>query len=112
MKAFEIAMIVLFVGLGIRSAWYWLRRPFESTRVSDHVLYAMFVTGRVGVWLSVAGAFAIFLSIDTQGRAYVDDAKRFGWYLLVPGILSFLQLLGSVLLGGRGDPDATADAVE
>jgi len=112
MNVFEIAMIVLFAGLGIRSAWYWLRRPFESTRVSDHVLYAMFVTGRVGVWLSVAGMFAIFLSIETQGRAFVDDAKQFSWYVLVPGVLSFLQLLGSVLLGGRRDPDATADAVE
>ena len=112
MKVFEVAMIMLFAGLGIRSAWYWFRRPFESTAVSDHLLYAIFVTGRVGVWLSVAGAFAIFLSIDTQGRAYVDDAKRFSWYLLVPGLLAFLQLLGTVLLGGRGDPGSTGDAVE
>jgi hypothetical protein len=102
MKVFELAMVVLFVGLGARSAWYWIRRPFVSVEVSDHLLYAMYVTGRVGLWLSIAGAFAIFLSIDTQGRAFVDDAGEFRWYVLVPGLLAFLQLLGAVLLGRRG----------
>jgi hypothetical protein len=105
MKVFEVGMLVLFAGVGMRSAWYWIRRPFDSVDVTDHVLYALFVTGRVGLWLSVAGLFAIFLSLDTQGRAFVDDAGEFRWYLLVPGLLAFLQLLGAVLLGRRGDGD-------
>ena len=110
MKVVEIALIVLFAALGARSAWYWIRRPFDSAEVGDHVLYALFVTGRVGLWLSIAGAFAIFLTIDTQGRAFADDAAEFRWYILVPGLLAFLQLLSSVLLRGRDSelpPDRT-----
>lgn len=101
MRWFELSMIVIFVALGVRSSWYWIRRPFDSTEVADHVLYAMYVTGRVGLWLSVAGAFAIFLSIDTQGRAFTDDGNDFRWYVLVPGFLALLQLVGGVLLGRR-----------
>ena len=104
MKVFEVAMIVLFAGFGLRSAWYWIRRPFESAEATDHVLYAAFVTGRVGLWLSVAGAFAIFLTIDD-----VDEAREFSWYIVVPGLLAFLQLLGAVLLGGRGGGELPRD---
>jgi hypothetical protein len=108
MKGFEVSMVVIFVALGLRSSWYWIRRPFDSHEVVDHVLYAMYVTGRVGLWLSVAGAFAIFLSLDTRGRAFTDDANDFRWYVLVPGFLALLQLVGGVLLGRRGDaPSAT-----
>jgi hypothetical protein len=103
MNGFEISMVVVFVALGLRSGWYWIRRPFDSHEVVDHVLYAMYVTGRVGLWLSVAGAFAIFLSLDTRGRAFTDDANAFRWYVLVPGFLALLQLVGGVLLGRRGD---------
>jgi hypothetical protein len=103
MKAFEISMVAIFVALAVRSSWYWLRRPFDSRDVADHVLYALYVTGRVGLWLSVAGAFAIFLSLDTQGRAFTDDAYEFRWYVLVPGFLALVQLVGGVLLGRRGD---------
>ena len=89
--------MAIFLALGLRSAWYWIRRPFDSSDVADHLLYAMFVTGRVGLWLSIAGAFAIFLSLDTR-----DGAEAYRWYVLVPGILSFMQLVASLLLGRRG----------
>ena len=108
MKWFELAMVTVFTALGLRSAWYWIRRPFDSREVSDHVLYAMYVTGRVGLWFSVAGAWAIFASIHTQGRAFTDDANEFRWYILVPGLLAFLQLLAAVLLGRRDDADLDA----
>jgi hypothetical protein len=105
MKVFEVAMVVVFAALGLRSAWYWISRPFESTSVADHVLYALFVTGRVGLWWSVAGVFAIFLSIS-QGPTFANEAAAFKWYVVVPGTLAFFQLLGSVLLAGRADrPD-------
>ncbi len=111
MKVLELVMLLVFLGLGARSAWHWIRRPFESAEVSDHLLYAMYVTGRVGLWLSIAGAFAIFLSIDTQGRAFADDAGEFRWYILVPGLLAFLQLLAAVLLG-RGAAELPSDVGE
>jgi hypothetical protein len=110
MKWFESSMVVIFVAFGLRSAWYWMRRPFESSEIVDHVLYAMYVTGRAGLWLAVAGAFAIFLSLDTRGRAFTDDAADFRWYVLVPVFLAILQLVGGVLLGRRGD--APRDARE
>lgn len=103
MKWFELSMAVIFTALGLRSSWYWVRRPFDSREIVDHVLYAMFVTGRAGLWLSVAGAFGIFLSLDTQGRAFTEDANDFRWYVLVPGFLAGLQLVGGALLGRRGD---------
>ena len=105
MKVVEIVLLVVFAGLGLRSAWYWIGRPFDSARVSDHLLYAMYVTGRVGLWFALAGAFAIFLSVDTQGRAFIDDTAQFRWYVLVPGLLAFLQLLAAVLLGRRDAGD-------
>jgi hypothetical protein len=108
MKWFELTMVTVFTVLGLRSAWYWIRRPFDSLQVSDHVLYAMYVTGRVGLWFSIAGAFAIFASINTRGRAFTDDANEFRWYILVPGLLAFLQLLAAVLLGRRDDADLDA----
>lgn len=103
MKVLEVAMVVLFTVLGMRSAWYWIRRPFESRAVADHVLYAMYVTGRVGLWLSIAGGFALFLLLDMQVRA-----NEYRWYLLVPGLLAFMQLLAAVLLGRRGGTDLDA----
>jgi hypothetical protein len=109
MKWFELAIVGLCTGMGLRSAWYWIRRPFDSREVGDHVLYAMYVTGRVGLWFAVAGAFAIFQSLDTQGRAFIDDANEYRWYVLVPGLLAFLQLLAAVLLGRRGGDDAEDD---
>jgi hypothetical protein len=42
-------------------------------------------------------------------RAFTDDANEYRWYVLVPGLLAFLQLLAAVLLGRRGG-DADLDA--
>ena len=104
MKVFELVMIVVFTALGLRSAWFWIRRPFASDEVADHLLYAMHVTGRVGLWLSVAGGFALVRFQDAQVRA-----NEYRWYLLVPGLLAFLQLLAAVLLSRRGDVSASAN---
>ncbi len=110
MKWFELSMVVVFAALGLRSSWYWIRRPLDSVEIADHALYAMYVTGRAGLWFSVAGAFAIFLALDTQGRAFTDDANDFRWYVLVPGFLAGLQLVGGMLLGRRGGASGDAGA--
>lgn len=107
MRWFELSVVAVFTALGLRSTWYWIRRPFESREVVDHILYAMYVTGRAGLWFSVAGAFAIFLSVHTKGRAFADDANGFRWYVLVPVSLAGLQLVGGTLLGRRGDTAGT-----
>jgi hypothetical protein len=106
-KAFEVAMVVVCVAGGVRSLWVWVRRPFRGEDVVDHLLYAMYLTGRVGLWFAFAGLFGIFYSVDTQGRAFTDDANGYRWYLLVLIGLSAMQLVGGQLLGRRS-PDEPA----
>ena len=104
MKVFELTMVLLFTGLGVRSAWYWIRRPFESRDPRDHLLFALFVTGRVGLWFALSGLFLLYASVDTQGRAFTDDVRRYDWFVLVFVVLAALQLLGGYFLGRRSEP--------
>jgi hypothetical protein len=98
----EGAIALLFTLGGLRSLWYWLRRPFEGTDVADHVLYALFVTARVGLWFAFAGLFWIYATLDVQGRAALDELRRYSWYLMVPIALAAVQLLAGWFLGRRG----------
>ena len=104
MKAFEITLVVVFAALGVRSLVHWVRRPFESRDPRDHVLFALFVTGRVGLWFALAGLFMLYASIDTQGRAFIDDVRQYDWFVLVFVVLAALQLLGGYFLGRRSAP--------
>jgi hypothetical protein len=97
----EVVIATVFVLLGLRSLWRWTRRPFDGTDASDHALYALFVTGRVGLWFAVAGLFAIYASVDLRGRAWVDEVEPYRWYLIVPLVLAALQLLAGWFLGRR-----------
>lgn len=101
MRTVELALAGLFALGGLRSLWSWSRRPFEGAELRDHVLYALYLTGRVGLWFSIAGLFAIYASIQTRGRAALDDVARFRWYLLVPLALAALQLVAGWFLGRR-----------
>ena len=92
---------------GLRSLWTWSRRRFEGTRVADHVLYALYVTGRVGLWFAFAGFFLIYASIHVRGRAALDELAQYQWFLIVPLLLAALQLAAGWFLGRRG-PDETA----
>ena len=102
MRIVELVIATVFVLLGLRSLWTWTRRPFDGTDVSDHALYALFVTGRVGLWFAVAGLFAIYASIDLRGRAWVDEVEPYRWYLIVPLVLAAMQLLAGWFLGRGG----------
>jgi hypothetical protein len=101
MRAFEIAMAVLFGALGLRSFVHWGRRPFEGRDARDHLLFAMFVTGRVGLWLAVAGLFCLYALTNTRGRAFIDDLQRFRWFLMVFLGLAAMQFIGGFFLGRR-----------
>jgi hypothetical protein len=100
-KAIEIALIAVFGALGVRSLAHWIRRPFESRDVRDHLLFAMFVTGRVGLWLALAGLFLLYASTGTQGRAFTDDVRRYDWYVMVFVVLAAVQLVAGYFLGRR-----------
>ena len=102
MRPVEGAIAVLFLLGGVRSLWHWLRRPFEGTDVTDHVLYALFVTGRVGLWFAFGGLFLIYATLDVQGRAALDELEQYSWYLLVPIALAAMQLGAGWFLGRRG----------
>jgi len=104
----EGGVALLFTLGGIRSLWYWLRRPFEGTNVTDHVLYALFVTGRVGLWSAFGGLFWIYATLELQGRAALDELKRYSWYLMVPIGLAALQLGAGWFLGRRSVGDEGA----
>ena len=105
MRIVEVVIATVFALLGLRSLWRWTRRPFDGTDVSDHALYALFVTGRVGLWFAVAGLFAIYASVDLRGRAWVDEVEPYRWYLIVPLVLAALQLLAGWFLGRRSPSD-------
>ncbi len=91
----------LFALGGIRSLVVWTRRPLEGADVSDHALYALFITGRAGLWLAFAGLFAIYASSEARGRAAVDELTELRWYFLVPLVLAAVQVMTGYLLGRR-----------
>ena len=101
MNVVEIVAAVIFACLGVRSLVHWARSPFEGSRPSDFVLYAFFVTGRVGMWLVLATAFALYAVTDTRGRAFTDDALEYSWLYLVFLALGGVQLVAAYLLGQR-----------
>ncbi len=101
MKVFEIAVVVVFGSFGARSLVHWVRRPFASGDPRDHLLFAMFVTGRVGLWFALAGLFGLYALTHTQGRAFADEAKQYDWFVMVFMSLAALQFLGGYFLGRR-----------
>ncbi|MBI2237107.1 MAG: hypothetical protein HYU54_01070 [Actinobacteria bacterium] len=104
MRIFEVALAALFTLGGLRSLWLWGRRRFESTVVVDQLLYALYLTGRVGLWFAFAGLFSIYASSDAKGRAFIDEVQRFRWYAMVPIGMAALQLVTGYALGRRS-PD-------
>jgi hypothetical protein len=94
-------MVGVFAALGIRSLVHWARRPFDSVDAGDHVLFAMFVAGRAGLWLAMAGLFLLYGLTDTRGRAFIDDVREYNWFVIVFIALAALQLLAGFFLGRR-----------
>ena len=101
MRVVELVLAGLLALGGIRSLWVWSRRRFEGDDPMDHFLYALFVTGRVGLWFAFAGLFAIYASSEARGRAAVDELSEYRWYFVVPLVLAALQLVAGYFLGRR-----------
>jgi hypothetical protein len=106
-RVVELLIAGLFVLGGLHAVWYWGRRPFEGTDLVDHLLYALYLTGRIGLWFAFAGFFLIYASIPVQGRAALDELEAYRWYLMVPLVLAAMQLLGGWFLGRRSPADET-----
>ena len=101
MNVAELIAAALFGLLGVRSLVHWLRRPLDSDARRDHLLYALFVASRAGLWFALMGLFLLFASVETQGRAFADDAARFNWYYIVLAVPAALQFVSGFLLGSN-----------
>jgi len=113
MRRFEFGIALLLTGFGFRSLWYWARRPFESTAIRDQLLYAVYRTGRVGMWFAFAGLFFLFAFVGVSdpepnpitGELVVEHPSKYAWYVIVFAVLGAMQLLGGWFLGHGGPPD-------
>jgi hypothetical protein len=112
MSVVELVVATVFGLLGIRSVVHWLRRPIESIARRDLVLYALFVAARAGLWFALMGLFLLFASVETKGRAFIDDAASFNWYFIVLAVPAALQFVTGFLLGRPppGGADGDRDA--
>jgi hypothetical protein len=105
-SAVELGIATVLALGGIRSLWRWTRRRFEGTDLVDHLLYALFVTGRVGLWFSLAGLFLIYAATTIDGRS-TSALDRFRWYLIVPIAMAAAQFAAGYFLGNRAPRDET-----
>lgn len=104
MRLVELVIAGLFVLGGLRSLWTWSRRRFETADVTDHLLYALYLTARVGLWFAFAGFFLIYASVEARGRPGLDELAPYRWYIVVPLGLAAIQLLAGWFLGRRPEP--------
>ena len=89
------------------------RRPFDSTRSRDQLLFALFLTGRVGIVVPVrrAGSASSRSSANRtraetrHRRLAVDDPSRYRWYIIVFAVARSVQLLAGWFLGHGGPVD-------
>ena len=112
MSPLELVIAVVFAALAVRSAFYWLRHRVETEDTADELLFALFVTGRVGTWLLAAGLFVLFGSISVRGRAYADEGRQYAWLFIVFLLLGAMQLLAAWFLGARGSRREDAGTTE
>ena len=112
MRGVELAIAIALAGFGVRSVVYWSRRPFGSGDARDHLLFALYVMGRAGLWFAFSGMFLLFASAATvdpvtgeqlhaPGRAFVDAVDAYRWYALVPAVLAAVQFAAGWFLGRR-----------
>jgi hypothetical protein len=106
----ELVFAAVFGLLGLRSMVHWLRRPMESDARRDHLLYALFVVSRAGLWFALAGLFLLYAGVSSRGRAFADDVARFDWYVIVIAVPAAVQFVSGFLLGReRATPDVSED---
>lgn len=113
MRPFEFAVALVLTAFGVRSAVYWARRPFESTAIRDQLLYAVYLTGRVGMWFAFAGLFYLFAFVGESdpepnpitGELVVEHPSKYTWYIIVFAVLGAMQLLAGWFLGHGGPVD-------
>jgi len=109
MKVVALVVGAGFAVLGARSAIHWIRHGLPLRDTTDELLFATFVTGRVGTWWVAAGMFLVFGSISAAGQAYADEARGFTWLLVVFLGLGALQFLAGWFLRARDRSRGTGE---
>jgi hypothetical protein len=106
MHWFEYGVVAVSVGMGVRSIVHWIRKPLEggSESLRDQVWFAVFVTARAGFWFALAGAFAIYASIDATGQPFIDEAREHAAYLLLVLALPVVQFVAAFFLSREREP--------
>jgi hypothetical protein len=105
----ELVLAIVFAGMGVRSAVWWLRRPFETADVRDNLLFAAYLTGRVGLWFAVSGFFLLIavdrstqLAVgDASGGGFADGAYHYRWFALVFLVLAAIKFVATHFLANR-----------
>jgi hypothetical protein len=115
MRGVELAVAVVLGALALRSGVHWGRRAFESRDVADHLLYALFIVCRVGLWAVLATWFALLAMIREPSTAdyaaerdFVDAQRtRQLWLAALFVLLGGVQFAATWFLGRRrGAADA------
>jgi hypothetical protein len=111
MRGAELAVAVVLGALALRSAVHWGRRPFEGTDVADHLLYALFVVCRVGLWVVLATWFALLALVEEPTTAGYAEERQFVeaqrarqvWLAALFVVLGGVQFAATWFLGRRRD---------
>lgn len=103
LRVVELIIAGLFFAGGVRSFWIWSRRSIDSDDIRDQVWFALYRTGRIGLWFAVGGIFLLSGLSDLEGRALADEFEARRWYLMVPLLLAVMQFVGGYLLGRSAD---------
>lgn len=107
MNLLEIGLAALLALGGVRSLWYWARRPLQSADLTDQLLYAIFRTARITSWFAFAGLFVMYGTEERLSLAAQTRSLR--WYLAIPVVLSGLQFATGLLLGRRRPSEPSSE---
>jgi hypothetical protein len=99
-KIAALILAAVFAALALRSAVHWIQRHPPLHDATDELLFAAFVTGRVGTWAVAASMFWVFGTISS-GQRYVQEARSFSWLFIVFLGLGAMQFLAAWFLGSR-----------
>jgi hypothetical protein len=90
----ELVVAGVLAAFGVRSLVRWMGRTFEAASTTEHVLYVLHVTARVGTWFAAALVFG--------GYALLDEPQHVRDYLLLLIALPGIQLLTGFALSRSG----------
>jgi hypothetical protein len=100
-KVVALILGMISAVLAVRSVVHWIRHRPPLRDTPDELLFAAFVTGRIGTWAVAAVMFFVFGTISAVGEPYVDEARGFWWLFLVFLGLGAMQFVAAAFLGLR-----------